>query len=803
MPDAEARTSDASQQPYMGRSILRVEDLRFITGQGNYTDDSRIDGEVYCVFVRSPHSHAQILGIDNAAAVAMPGVIAVLTGKDYADDGCLPIDHVPNPADAIDVRKRAFTAQGDRVIREQKHWPLAIDAARYLGEPVAAVIAKTVAQAHDAAEALEIQYTPLTAATSIAEAIKEGAPQIWPDIPRNYCLTYDAGDSAAVDRAFAKAEHLVHHTFDTNRIVNCQLEPRAAIGTYDKSSGEYCLISGNQGVTKLQMSIAPALGVDKSKIRVVCPDVGGGFGPRTYVYSEQVIVLWAARRIGRAVRWNSTRSEAFLTDYQGRDNLTHATLALDNRGRALALRIEFYGAIGAQTVAYVTPANAMRMLTTVYKIPVAHGLIHAIVTNATPTAPYRGAGRPEANHFIERMFDLAARKLKMDRAEIRRRNIANLGDMPFCSAMGLTYDAGDFLGNMEQALSRADWAGFKTRRREAKNRGKLAGIGVANHLEGPVGAPIERVIVSVLPTGKVDVIVGTQSTGQGHETSFAQVMADQVGVPMDHIAIRFGDSAFVALGGGTHSDRSLRIAGTLIVQAAEEIREKARKPAAALLQCGPEELVFDNGMFRVIDTQRSVSILEVARACASGDLPEGIRQPLTATKDFFGRIPAFTGGCAVCEVEIDPTSGEIEIKRYSTVDDVGLAVNPMIVEGQTHGGIVQGIGQALFEGVRFQDSQVITGSFMDYGIARASDVPSFNVHRSEAPTTLNPLRVKGAGEGGIAPVTAAVTSAICDALAEFGIPDLPMPITPAAIWEALQSAKARLKDPLVPPSGSG
>lgn len=776
--------------PYIGRSIPRTEDLRFITGQGRYTDDERIDGEVYCVFVRSPHPHARILGIDTAAAAAMPGVLAVLTGNDYAADGCLPIDHAPNPADAVDVRKRAFSAQGDRVIYEQKHWPLAIDAARYLGEPVAVVIANSVAQANDAAEAVDIDYEALPAAVSIADAISDDAPQIWPDIPRNSCLTYDAGDAASVDRAFAKAAHIVRHTFDTNRIVNCQLEPRAAIGIYDAATGDYCLISGNQGVNKLQMSIAPALGVDKSKLRVVCPDVGGGFGPRTYVYSEQVVVLWAARRIGRAVRWNSTRSEAFLTDYQGRDNLTHAALALDKRGKALAYRVEFYASIGAQTVAYVTPANTMRMLTTVYDIPVAHGLIHAIVTNATPTAPYRGAGRPEANHFIERMFDLAAHKLKMDRAEIRRRNIVGCGDMPFQSAMGLTYDSGDFRGSMEQALAHADWTGFKARRRDARRRGKLAGIGLANHLEGPVGAPVERVIVSVLPTGMVDVIVGTQSTGQGHETSFAQVMADQVGVPMETVTVRFGDSAFVTLGGGTHSDRSLRIAGTLIIQAAEEIRDRARGPAAALLQSTPEALTYENGYFRVTDTQRAVHITEVARACASGDLPAEMRHPLTASKNFFGRIPAFPGGCAVCEVEVDPTSGEIEITRYSTMDDVGQAVNPMIVEGQTHGGIVQGIGQALFEGVRFQDAQVVTGSFMDYGVARAGDVPSFNTRRTEDPTKLNPLRVKGAGEGGIVPVTAAVTSAICDALSDHGITDLPMPITPANIWHALRAAKA-------------
>ena len=773
----------------MGRSVPRVEDLRFITGRGHYSDDVRIDAEVHCTFVRSPYSHAKIVSIDTTAAHAMPGVLAVLTGQDYVEERCLPIDHAPNPADAIDVRTRAFSAQGDRVIHERKHWPLATDAARYLGEPIAAVFAQSAALAQDAAEAVRVEYEALPAVTSIAEAIREDAPQIWSEIPRNCCLTFDAGDAEAVDRAFTAAAHIVRHTFHTNRIVNCQLEPRAAVGIYDNTTGEFCLISGNQGVTKLQMSIAPALRVDKSKLRVVCPDVGGGFGPRTYVYPEQVVVLWAARRLNRPVRWTSTRSEAFLTDYQGRDNLTHAALALDRRGKALALRVEFYAAIGAHTVAYVTPANAMRMLTTVYKIPVAHGRIHAIVTNTTPTAPYRGAGRPEANHFIERMFDLAARKLTMDRAEIRRRNIVGSADMPFRSAMGLTYDAGDFRGYMEQALINANWSDFKARQRTAKRRGKLAGIGIANHIEGPVGAPIERVTISLLPTGRVDVIVGTQSTGQGHETSFAQVVADQIGVAMDQIDIRYGDSTFVTLGGGTHSDRSLRIAGALMVQAAEEIRAKGRAPAAALLQCAPDDLVFDSGDFRVRDSQRAVHILEVARACGSGDLPDEFCRPLVSTKDFFGRIPAFPGGCAVCEVEIDPATGAVEIVRYSTVDDVGLAVNPMIVEGQTHGGIVQGIGQALFEGACLRDGQVLTGSFMDYGIARARDVPFFHVQRAEDPTKLNPLRVKGAGEGGIAPVTAAVTSAICDALAEFGIVDLPMPITPASIWKAIRSSE--------------
>jgi len=617
---SRAARDDDGASTYIGRSTPRVEDLRFVTGHGRYTDDYRIEGEAHCVFVRSPHAHARIVSVDLRAARHLPGVIAVLTGEDYASDGLLPIDHAPNPADAVDVRQRAFTPQGDRIIHERKHWPLAIEVVRYIGEPVAVVIAENVALAQDAAEAVRVDYEELPAVVSVADALAPGAPPVWPDIPGNCCVAYDAGDAAGVDRAFANAAHIVRHTFDTNRIVNCQMEPRAAIGLYDRDTGDYCLISGNQGVTKLQMSIAPALDVAKEKLRVVCPDVGGGFGPRTYVYSEQVAVLWAARRTGRAVRWTSTRSEAFLTDYQGRDNLAHATLALDGQGKALAYRLEFYANIGAQTVAFVTPANAMRMLTTVYDIPVAHGRIHAIVTNTTPTAPYRGAGRPEANHFIERMLDFGAQALKIDRADIRRRNIVGRENMPFRSAMGLTYDSGDFRGYMEAALTHADWSGFEKRRSAARRRGRLAGIGLANHIEGPVGAPVERVVVTMQDDGKVDVIVGTQSTGQGHETTFAQVAADHMGVSLETVSVRFGDTAFVTLGGGTHSDRSLRIAGTLIVQASEEVLAKARTPAAALLQCEPDHLDFERGYFRVAGTPRAVHVMEVARACASGDL---------------------------------------------------------------------------------------------------------------------------------------------------------------------------------------
>jgi carbon-monoxide dehydrogenase large subunit len=537
---------------------------------------------------------------------------------------------------------------------------------------------------------------------------------------------------------------------------------------------------------------------------VICPDVGGGFGPRTNLYPEQVVVVWAARRLGRPVKWIADRSESFLADYQGRDNVADAALALDAQGRILGYEVEWFGNVGAHTVSFVPLSNGRRILSTVYKVPAVHAMMHAVLTNTVPTAPYRGAGRPEAIHMIERLLDMAARRMGIDRVEIRSRNVVTRDLLPWRNAMGLVYDSGDFAGYMARVLELADWSGFPARKHAAAARARLAGIGLANHVEAPVGMPAERAVVTVNGDDEtIEVIVGTQSTGQGHETTFAQVIADQLDVPFEAVRIRSGDSAFVTLGGGTHSDRSMRLVGTLLVRASADILDQARELAAVLLEVAVADLVYEAGAFKVAGTDRALTLHEIARAASAASdgvasetaesrrIPADMRRALAVTKDFRGRIPAFPSGAAVCELEIDPETGAVDITRYTTVEDVGQAINPMIVQGQTHGGIAQGVGQALHEGVAHDpdNAQVLTGSFMDYGICRADDLPSFDLDHAEDPTEGNPLRVKGGGEGGIMPATAAVINALCDALADAGIDDLPMPATQAVIWSAMKKSR--------------
>ncbi|HEX9193315.1 MAG TPA: xanthine dehydrogenase family protein molybdopterin-binding subunit [Burkholderiales bacterium] len=776
---------------YVGQPIPRLEDYRFLTGTGRYTDDIRVEGQLYCAFLRSPHAHARILRIGTERAARSPGVLAVLTGADYVADGLAGIRHAPNPFDALDVGKRAFVAPPGGRIVDLAHWPLALDRVRYVGEPLAAVVALAAGLARDAAELIEVAYEPLPAVVTLLDALREGAPQLWDEAPGNLCFALAFGDAEAVRRARERAAHVVRHEFVNNRIANCQMEPRSAIGDYDARTGTYTLISGSQGVNRQQAALATALGVPPERVRVVSPDVGGAFGPRINLYPEQAVVAWSAKRLGRPVKWTGERSEAFVSDYQGRDNLMRASLALDAEGRILGYDVELFGNVGAHTVSFVPMANGMRLLTTVYHAPAAHVLVRGVLTHTVPTAPYRGAGRPESTHAIERLLDMAAKRIGLDRIEIRRRNLVLRERLPYRNAMGLIYDSGDFADYLERALAAADWAGFPARRAAARSRGKFAGIGLANHIEAPVGAPVEGVAMKVLAEGSVEVIVGTQSSGQGHETTFAQVTADRLGVPLEAVRVRYGDTGFVKQGGGTHSDRSMRIAGALFVRASEAIIERGRAAAAALLEVAAADLAFEEGMYRVAGTDRAVSLFELARAIESGKLPADMRQALAAAKDFNGRIPAFPAGTAVCELEVDPQTGAVEIRRYTAVDDVGAPVNPMIVQGQTHGGIAQGVGQALREGVALDPStgQVISGSFMDYGICRADDLPSFRLEHAEDPTEGNSLQVKGGGEGGIVPATAAVINALCDALSEAGIEDLAMPATPAAIWEALTRAR--------------
>jgi carbon-monoxide dehydrogenase large subunit len=781
------RDSTPQSGPFIGRSLPRFEDLRLVRGAGRYTDDISVPGQVYAVFLRSPHAHARILRIDTTAARAKPGVLAILTGADYIADGLQGAAQGPVPADAVDVKRPAFEPT-KRKILDERQLPLAVDRVRYPGEAVAVVVADSIFAARDAAEAIEVAYDALPAVTDVRQAI--GATTIWPAAPDNVALDVEFGDGEAVRAAFAKADLVVEQSFRNQRIANAQMEPRSAIGSHDPVADSYTLISGNQGVHRPRHVLAESFNLPEEKLRLICPDVGGGFGPRNNLYPEQAVVVWAARRVGRPVKWTSDRSEAFLTDYQGRDLVTTARLALNRDGRILAVAFDHIGGVGGQTVTYVPLGNAYRVATTVYDIPLMHMRVRGVMTNTVPTAPFRGAGRPEATLVLERLIDLAAHRLGMDRVALRKRNLIKREKLPYRTASGLLYDSGDFTGNMKRILETTDWKGFPARRRAAKKRGRLRGIGLSNYVETPVGIPHERVEVTVLPTGKVELAVGTQSTGQGHETTFAQVMADQLGVRPEDITFIGGDTAAVASGGGTHSDRSMRLAGTLMFQASVDVVTQARAVAAKLLDVAEKDISFTDGLFVTPNSNRRLSIFDIAQAIAETPALTAGKQ-LHAKAVFTGRMPAYPTGAAVCEVEIDPDTGAIEIARYASIDDAGQAINPLILHGQVHGGIAQGVGQALLEEMSYAEGsgQVLTGSFMDYGMPRAQGLPFYDIALTEDPTKGNPLRVKGGGEAGITPALAVVMNAVMDALSVYGIAHMDMPATPSRIWAAIQAAK--------------
>ena len=558
--------------------------------------------------------------------------------------------------------------------------------------------------------------------------------------------------------------------------------PRSLSGTYDPETATYTLRTGSQGVVRQKVVLAQALGVPVDKVRVLTGDVGGGFGPRSFLESEGILAVWAARRTGRAIRWRADRTECFLTDFQARDLVTEASLGFDPDGRIIAMQVKLIGNVGAHSVAYVPLANGSRLVSTVYHVPIAHVHVLAAFTNTPSTAAFRGAGRPEATYAIERLLDLAAPALGLDRVTLRRRNLVPRSAMPYRNAMGLIYDCGAFAANMDAAMAQADWSGFPERRADSEARGLRRGISVNSYVESPVGAPRERVELTVVPDGFVEVIAGTQSTGQGHETSFAQVVADMLGIRPDQVRLVTGDTTRVAVGGGTHSDRSMRLAGTLLVRTGGEIAAQARGLAARLLGVEDDAVELRDGRYGTPGSNLSLGLFDIASA-----LPD---EKLAAVAEFNGRIPAFPTGCAVCEVEVDPETGVVQIVRYGSVDDAGQPINPMIVEGQTHGSIVQGLGQALCEDMRWDEEsgQVLTGSFMDYAMPRADMFPTFDVSLTEDPTELNPLRVKGGGEGGIVPALAAVIGAITDALSVYGVVHLDMPATPLKVWHALRAA---------------
>ncbi|RKE68377.1 carbon-monoxide dehydrogenase large subunit [Pseudorhodoplanes sinuspersici] len=778
--------------PFIGRPLPRFEDERLVQGRGRYTDDFTLPAECHAVFVRSPYPHARIRGIDVAKAAGQPGVLTVVTGADYLAVGGAPIDHFADPADARDHTKRAFRSLPGNMSVDIAHAPMPVERVRYLGEPVAMIVAETLAAAQDAAEHVAVDYDELPCVMSVEEALRDDAPRLEESLGNNLAVDAHFGDADATERAIAASTLVIEKTFVNQRIVNAQMEPRSAIVSYDAATGTFTMIAGSQGAIRQRDTLAAALGVERDKVEVICPDVGGGFGTRTNLSPEQPVLAVAARRVGRPVRWTSTRSEAFLTDYQCRDIVTRVRMGFHPDGRIAGYACEIVGNVGAYTVAFVPMANSFRIMTTVYHVPHASVVVKGVMTNTVPTAPFRGAGRPEATYAMERTLDIAAAKLGIDRLEIRRRNLVPYDRLPYTSAMGLTYDSGDFASNFDRVLDVADWDGFADRRASARRRGRLAGIGVANYVESPVGIPHERVDVTVEPEGVVKVVTGTQSTGQGHETSFAQVIADHLGITPQQVRLISGDTRIVKSGGGSHSDRSMRLGGALLVESSGTIIAKAKDILAHHAGVPVENVEFTDGMLRTKNSNETVDVFEVARiAKEDGTLPENLRGPLSASASFTGRMPAYPTGAAVCEVEIDPDTGVTQVVRYTSIDDAGQAINPLILHGQVHGGIVQGVGQALYEGVVYDiaSGQVTTGSFMDYAMARAGHMPSFAVDLVEDPTNGNPLRVKGGGESGITPALATTINAVVDALSEFGVDHVEMPATPAKIWALINEAK--------------
>jgi carbon-monoxide dehydrogenase large subunit len=769
-----------------GKPILRTEDARLLVGGGCYSDDVNLPGQAYACFVRSPHAHARIGRIEPAAALATPGVTAVLTGEDAAADGVKPLTHSPIPTNPHEHIIRAHD-----IVFVAPHPPMPADCVRFVGEVVAMVVAETPAAARDGAERVVVDWTPLPAVTTSRASAGPDAPILYDGAASNVCVDSQVGDAVAVDLAFSRAAHVVRFETWVHRVTGVTMEPRAAIGVWDPAVGRYTIHAGAGGLGRTRTGVAGALGVPESAVRVVARDVGGNFGTRNSCYPEFALVAWAARRLGRPVKWTAERREAFLADYQGRDLVSHAELALDTEGAFLAFRGVNTSNVGAHAVSFNPLNKGMAIATTVYRVPAVSLRGRAVVTNTSPTTPYRSAGRPEVMFVMERLIDLAARRHGFDRVALRRKNLVPPSAMPYRNSFGVLYDSGDYPAALDRAIALADWAGFETRRAEARRRGRYRGIGVANYLELNTGDPRERAQITVRPEGRVDLVLGTLSSGQGHATSFAQLLVEWFGVELSAVRLITGDTDVTVVGGGAHSARALRLAAVVMAKASDQIVEKGRRIAAWLLEAAAEDIEFAARRFTVKGTDRSVDLFEVAAAALRPDAPEDCRGPLDATSDETMPVPSFPYGCAVCEVEVDPETGAVELARYTTVDDCGRAVNPMILHGQTHGGIAQGVGQALWESCAYdaENGQLVSSTLMDYALPRADALPAFTTEISEVPSTSHPLGLRGGGEGGTTPALGAVVNAICDALAELGVEHIEMPATSERVWQAIRDAR--------------
>lgn len=767
----------------VAQPVRRVEDPRLLKGAGSYTADYTVAGMLHGVVLRSPHANAKILSLNVSAAAMLPGVRAVFTNEDLKADkiGLLPV--------LVELDNR----DGSKQVSPPRH-TLAEGQVRHVGEPVAFIVADTIEAARDAAEAVMVDYDILDSVTDLATATRAGMPQVWPTAASNLCFDWEVGPKADTEALFKSAAHVTKLTVVNNRIVVNSMEARACLADYDTAAKTWTIHTNTQGSWTVRNVMAGMVfGLDPSSMRVITPDVGGGFGMKLFLYPEHVLTTYASRKLGKPVRWVSERSEAFLSDSQGRDNITEAELAIDGGGKFLALRTKTLAGMGAYLsnfAPYIPTMAGSGVLASVYGFKTVYANVLGVFTNTVPVDAYRGAGRPEANYVVERIIDAAARELKIDRIELRRRNMVQPEAMPYTSAMGRTYDSGNFPLVMNTALAHTDWAGVAARKADAAKRGKKRGIGMAYYLEATGGDDTERAEIRFADDGYVDVYVGTQSTGQGHETAYIQLTVDRLGVDGDKVRVKQGDTNDMPTGGGTGGARSLYSEGQAIVLTAATVIEKGRRAASEALEAAMADIVFEAGRFQVIGTDRGIDIITLALGQRAKAAKGEDVTTLDAAEVAQINHHTFPNGCHIAEIEIDPETGRIEVVRYSVTDDVGKAVNPMIVAGQVHGGVAQGLGQALLERTAYDGAsgQLLAGSLMDYTIPRADDLPNIDVELVEVPCLTNGLGVKGAGEAGAVGSPPALINAILDALADDGVTQIDMPATPEVVWRALAKA---------------
>lgn len=765
----------------IAQAVRRVEDVRFITGHGNYSDDHQFPDQLYSVVVRSPHAHATILSVDVADAKQMPGVVDIITGQELVDAG---VGGLPSlwPVKNKDGSGRA----------EPPHLALAVDKARHVGDGVAFVVAETMAAARDAADAVMVDYDPLPAVSDARAAKEPGAPQLHESAPGNLCFDFEHGNKAETEAAFAKADRIVRVEVINQRIVANSMEARVAIATYEAVGDRVTVYTPTQGGWGIKRQLAGCLGIEADQVRIVTPDVGGGFGMKLFFYPEHILSAYAARKLKRTVRWTSERQEAFLTDTQGRDHWSYAEMAIDGNAKFLGLRVHTTANLGGylSTMSCLIPTAAhAKVLPGVYDVPTMYLDVHGVMTNTTPVDAYRGAGRPEAIYLIERLVNRIAAETGLGPEEVRRRNFVQPEQMPYTTATGEKYDSGDFPRIMERALKEADWDGFAARRAESEARGWKRGRGIAYYVEATAGMPEESAAIRFEDDGMVSIFVGTQSNGQGHETAFTQIVSDRLGLDAERIRIVMGDTDAIPTGGGTGGSRSLVSTGTAINKMSDTVIDKGKAAAAELFETSAVDIEFGEGNFRVVGTDRAIDIVDLAEKAKEMALAGQIETLDTRETTALNPI-TYPNGCHVAEIEVDPATGRVNIDRWSVVDDFGRVVNPLFVESQVHGGIVQGVGQALLEhGIYDEDGQLVAGSFMDYGMPRADDVPYFTFNREEIPCQSNMLGTKGCGEAGCVAGPPVVINGIIDALSDLGVTTIDMPATPQAIWRAINAAQ--------------